>query len=208
MPANMAVINQILKEIYLPSMTTVEPQTLADCPFRPGTDEHKQWVKEHIIDRQIDPNTQARIDATQTADKRLDALKKQYNRVIMLDPDIDALINNPPEPPILTPVRDPIFYLIQEVNKIWEATGLGPVDDFITFLPQIGGAPSWTTKYMLLDILRAASMKDLQEVKQQRGIIFYAVHNPNYSIMGLAGITGPQQLQYDQVRVDYLMYRS
>jgi hypothetical protein len=37
----------------------VEPAKLSDCPHKPGTPDHAEWIREHVLDCQGDPRTQA-----------------------------------------------------------------------------------------------------------------------------------------------------
>lgn len=48
----------------------VEPAKLSDCPHKPGTIEHRDWVRENIIDKQQD----ARTDAYQGERERIAGL--------------------------------------------------------------------------------------------------------------------------------------
>jgi hypothetical protein len=37
----------------------VEPAKLSDCPHKPGTPDHAAWIREHVLECQGDPRTQA-----------------------------------------------------------------------------------------------------------------------------------------------------
>lgn len=203
MPADLATINKILKEVY--GFVTVEPKALADCPYKPGTEAHRDWISFNVIQKQTNPETDANQNARRVAETRLAKLKERYSHVKSIDPEIDALINRTPNIPIIKPAKTAHQIMIGEVNAAWEVTGLGPVDDFVTYLPQILSTPEWVERGKLFEILRFASNKNVEEVKQQRGIIFYAVMNPQrYSLTNL----NPVSLSmYDQVQVQYIKYR-
>ena len=195
-----------MKEVY--GFVTVEPKALADCPYKPGTEAHRDWISFHVLQKQTNPETDARKNAMAVADSRLAKLKKQYGRQDILDPEIDALINQIPDVPIIKPARSAHSILIEKVNETWIATGLGPSSMFIKYVPQIFTSPEFVTQDVMFDILRGASQKNIDEVIQQRGIIFYAVRDPNWVSQSMNNPSAMSQMIYSQVQVQYLTYRN
>jgi hypothetical protein len=175
--------------------------------LKPGTKEHNAWIKGVVITDQLnDPTIYGPAKAI--ADERLAQLKNTYAKAVLLDPDIEALVNGTTNVPDLQPV-DPHRDLLEEVNHVWDRTKLGPVDEFCLYVPQISNYPNFVKESQLYDILREASLKDLSEIKQQNGRIFYAVLDPNWMlrVLNVPMNAIPTAQRYGQVLVEYIRYR-
>jgi hypothetical protein len=177
---------------------------ISDCPFRPGTPEHNEWIKDQAIPFQrMDRETY--VAAKAIADGRLAKLKETYPVGVILDPDIDHLVNGTPEPTVLpftplTPIYAKHTGRLLDINQTWVKTEQYVViNSMLAYMPQIDNAPDWVSDKQLYAILVAASRKDVEEIKQQHGYIFYAVSKP----LSLQMALNPNQLSVDQVRVKF-----
>ncbi len=110
-PTPMITYGQARALFDLPPVEPVEPAKLSDCPHRPGTVEHKQWVRENVLIRQSDPRTEAskgeraRISGL-VSDRRVQMESDWQQRA----DDLAALIADLPETNVPIP-PDPISYL-------------------------------------------------------------------------------------------------
>lgn len=102
---------------------TTEPAKLSDCPHKPGTIEHRDWIREHVLERQTDPHTEAykaereRI-SNLISDRRVQMDTDRARRTA----ELDAMIADLPEPNVPIP-RDPPSYLTGitgfAVDRVW-----------------------------------------------------------------------------------------
>lgn len=82
----------------------VEPAKLSDCPYKPGTIEHRDWVRTNVLDRQADSRTEAaqaertRIQGL-TADRRVQMDNDRARRAA----ELDAMIADLPDPGVDIP---------------------------------------------------------------------------------------------------------
>lgn len=173
-------------------------------PYKAGTKEHSDWVKQYLIPDQttISP---AYMTAKATADMRLAKLKESYPKVTILDPYIEWLVNGgeePTEDPIVLNAYAKHLGLLDEVNEVWQKTGLCVyVSPLYGYMPQIDSAPPWVEKDQLYEILREYSKKDKEEIRQQQGYLFVAVMRPFAIAAWQANSNSP--LMVDQVRIKY-----
>jgi uncharacterized Fe-S center protein len=71
------------------------------------------------------------------------------------------------------------------------------INSMLAYMPQIDDAPDFVTDKQLYSILIKASQREVEEVKQQHGYIFYAVQKPLSINQAL------NNFSVDQVRVKY-----
>ena len=167
---------------------------MKDNPYKPGTQEFKDFEKVLIQDQMLD--TVDRQIAIGIADKRLAQLKLQ------ITPDqrslaLTDLINNLPKPGETFTNSQ---LLIQEVNTIWLETKLGIQHNFYTYVPEIVNAPNWVTKEQLYRILYLCVGVDTKMLAQL--YLRWAVHKPiNFN-------TKPDEYEptYDQVETKFVQY--
>lgn len=184
---------------------------VTDFLHKPGTPEHNEWVKSRFIQYQRDPANPDLHKAIQTADSRLARLRAQYDKAVLLDPDIDALVNGNGVVDLNCYSR--IQDVINSVNETWDRTKLGPVDTFAKYVPQIDSAPDFANEELMYKILQMASMKDIDDVKRcWNGLHQYAMQDPNWlrNAMNVPLNQIPHVLNSSRVgivNVKYLTYR-
>ena len=182
----------------------------SDNPFKPGTKEFNDWNKEVLIVHQ-------RLDgatwnaAVKAADNRLAQLKARYPVGVILDADIDKLVNGGPEDDDnlvvdLTPYRKHLGRLGRINAKFQELEQYVIINGMLAYMPQIDDTPDWVTDKQLYSILFKASCRNVEEVKQQHGYLFYAVTQPLSMAMAQA-VAIPSNLSAGQVRVQYELWR-
>jgi len=160
----------------------MEPEKIADCPYKPGTEEHKVWIQSNVITKQLDRSTVAWSDAKKIADDRLLKLSVQHNTIATVRSiALEQLIASMPVSQQYAPERLAAIALVGEVNKIWEATWQGITHPFmreIIYLPQIKNAPEWATKRQMLGVLYNASAVDIKEMQRCHGYMQFAMYRP------------------------------
>jgi hypothetical protein len=182
----------------------------SDSPFKPGSPEHNDWVKNTLtIFQRVDgPTWNA---AVKIADNRLAQLKARYPVGKILDADIDKLVNGFPEDdikePAGTPISSPFLRNVGRLGRINEHFAKMEqyviVSPLTAYMPQIDSSPDWVTDKQLYSILFKASCRNVKEVKQQHGYLFYAVMK---SLTAMQAVM-TTQLSVDQVRVYYELWR-
>lgn len=164
----------------------MEPAKISDCPYRPGTPEHKVWIKSNVITQQLDQSTVSWNDAKKIADDRLLKLSVQHNtiatvRSIALEQLIASMPVSQQYAPVLSPERLAAVALMDEVNRIWQATWQGIEHQFmreVIYMPQLKDVPEWMTKKQMLRVLYNAAAVDIKQMQQCHGYMQFAVHRP------------------------------
>ena len=167
---------------------------MKDNPYKPGTQEFKDFEKVLIQDQQL--NTVDRQIAISIADKRLAQLKLQITpnqRSLALT----DLINSLPKPGETFTNSQ---LLIQEVNTIWLETKLGIQHNFYTYVPEIVSAPNWVTKEQLYRILYLCVGVDIKMLALL--YLRWAVNKP----INFNKKPDEYELSYDQVETRFVRY--
>lgn len=171
----------------------------SDNPFKPGTTEFNDWNRDVLMAFQRGDGP-TRNAAIKVADNRLAQLKARYPVGVILDPDIDYLVNGGPEPAPeieLTPYRKHIGRLGRINSHFQTMEQYITINSMLAYMPQIDDAPDFVTDKQLYSILIKASQREVEEVRQQHGYMFYAVQKPLSINQAL------NNFSVDQVRVKY-----
>lgn len=177
---------------------------LSDTTLKPGTPEHNEWVKNEFIQHQI-TNTDTYYAAKAVADARLAKLKESYKNVPRHeDETVEQLVNEPPKSEAVNQYELKRFRFAQ-VNNLWQQRNWWIRYQLDTVLvPQIDNAPTWVTDETLIEILELAAKKDVIEIRQQNGHIFFAViKRPR----DWTHDDDPNNPTFSQVLVRYHLYR-
>jgi hypothetical protein len=149
----------------------------SDCPYKPGTDEWKEWTHDLMRQQHLDPKLY--YPAKDLADYRLEKLKENFIKPTILDPDVYYLVHGyelPEEDRAvnLTPFKKQVSR-ISQINETWAKTEQYVIiNQMLAYMPQIDEAPDWVPDKDLYSILILASQKDAEEVRQQNGYFFFA----------------------------------